>query len=268
MSIKMGSNKWKKVLIIALPTIIIIICSLCGWWWWFFSGDTEVVVPARSLGGGWVLSPGRDRLIYTSSGNNRSIFLMYLSTRQQYQLDRCNYSWLDNVTLICRLHIIDTESRAKLPINSINAPTSADLEELLREAGTIYKLEEYKAVAILADDYKNNPDKNYYITNIKNMDQVLQGYDYTTVPPPNDNGEAYSPNRNYYYRLENTHIGYRLVIYNAATDEKLSQAEDTNQRYDIAGWDAESRGVYYEIMPSGLFPWLAGRSGIKRLKIP
>lgn len=265
----MQKGKRKKLLLMGLP---IIVCSLLGWWWFFLS-SVEWVVPKWELRDGWLLSPGRDKIIYTT--NNDIAVLMYLSTGQKKRIDDCyGFRWLDNTIFHCRKFIVDSNDLVKTSFKTVDV-SEINLDELLIQAETIYARKSKPTfIFILAKDYKNNPDKNYYITNIENIDQALQEYDHITVPRPDYNAsqqpeKVYSPNGAYYYSLESTGNGNRIAIYDALTNKQLSRSSETSyiERYEIAGWDAESSGVYFQTFPTGFLP-LTGPSGINKLKVP
>lgn len=244
-----------------IGVIFIILIFLCGWW--FFSGDVETVLTVDEVNRGWLLSPGGDKITY---GTGNGYTLMFLATGLRHKLEgTCGGStWLDNTTFVCNSYIIVTnETVDKVSINSVKA-AAVNLEEILAKAGTIYKLEQYQFIVVLDADYKHNPDGNYWVTEVKNIDDVLQGHNYISIPPTDYNprsGKIYSPNKAYYYEFTGTVI----TLYEATSDKKFSQTPRDKRLYQIGGWAADNSGVYYQLVPKG---FVGNISPLYKLKVP
>jgi len=231
--------------------LILVILILLGGWWWFFTGDVETVLSTQELRGGWLLSPRGDKILYRTEVHN---VLMILSTKQKNNVDDClGYTWLDNMILVCSAFIIDTDDMAKVPIKSVKA-SEVNLDKLLMEAGKIYKLEQYNFIVVLDANYKYSPDKNYWVTEVENIDQVLQGHSYVSVPPvdynPRPGEKIYSPNRASYYLYGGDAEGAVITIYDATNGKQLAQTPPDRRLYQIGGWAGDSSGVYYQLIPS------------------
>jgi hypothetical protein len=259
----------KQGRLMSLIGLVFLILILLGGWWWVFTGDVETVLSTRELRGGWLLSPGGDKILYRSERQN---VLMFLPTKQKNNIESCSgYTWLNNTNLVCSLFIIDTDDMVKVSIQNVKA-SEVNLDALLIEAGTIYKLEQYSDIVLLSANYKQNPDKNYWINEVKNTDQVLQGHSYVSVPPINYNprrgGEKiYSPDRAYYYLFEGDTQGAFITIYDATNGELLSQSPRDGRLYQIGGWAADNSGVYFQLIPSGL-GMFSNRSPLYKLRVP
>lgn len=255
----------KRGKLISLVGLIFIILMLFGRWW-FSSSDIETILSVDEARNGWSLSPGADKIIFRS---NEDYILMFLGTKQRHTFEgnKCAESiWLDNKTLLCRNLIIDTDDLSETSYRILDV-SEVNIESLLENAGTIYVYkDEPDFIFVLAPDYKRNTTQNYWINGINNLDEVLQGHIYTTIPYPNynpqPNEKIYSPNRAYYYLFE----GGMINIYDTKTGKKLSQTSSSDVRqYRIGGWAADSSGVYFELFSIGI-------SGVQyplqKLKVP
>lgn len=261
----MQQNRWGIMGLITLAFIILIL--LCGGWW-FFTGDVETVLSLNELRGGWLLSPGGDKILYTSEEHN---VLMLLSTEKKFNLkENClGYTWLNNTDLVCSSVIIDTKNMIKVPIQDVKA-SEVNLDMLLMAAGTIYKLEQYNDIVLLGDNYKQNLNKSYWVTEIKNVDQVLQDRSYITVPSvdynPRPGEKIYSPNQAYYYLYGGDAEGAYITIYDAANGTSLARTSRDGRLYQIGGWAGDSSGVYFQLIPSGI-GMFSNRSPLYKLRV-
>ncbi len=87
--------------------------------------------------------------------------------------------------------------------------------------------------------------------------------------------KIYSPNGRYYYLVDLA--GFSLTIYDAETDQQLSQfhlgSYPTNYSFSRAGgWASDSSGVYFQTAQTGLFlvplPPFSHHSDIRKLVVP
>ncbi|NJO00174.1 MAG: hypothetical protein HC875_41705, partial [Anaerolineales bacterium] len=157
--------------------------------------------------------------------------------------------------LLCSKVIIDTDDYSEISYRVLNV-SEVNWEQLLEKAGTIYAYKDkFSFIFILAQDYKHNPDQNYLIEDIKNVDEVLQGYHYKAVIYPDYyhprwNEKIYSPNGIYYYIFS----GSVITIYEAKDDKQLSQTPVTDSSPNkIGGWASDSSGVYFEYTAGGIW---------------
>jgi hypothetical protein len=258
----------KQGRLMSLIGLVFLILILLGGWWWFFTGDVETVLSTRELRGGWLISPEGDKILYRSETQN---VLMFLPTKQKNNLESCaGYTWLDNNLLACTWFLIDTNNWMKTPIRFVKV-SEIDLETILAKAGTIYNLEQYHHIVVLAADYKHS-DENYWVTEIKNTDTVLHGRPYIAISPvdynPRRGGEKiYSPDRAYYYLFEGDAEGAVITIYDTSNNKQLAQTPSDWRLYQIAGWAADSGGVYFQLIPSGL-GMFSNRSPLYKLRVP
>ncbi len=239
--------------------------------WWFYSWDVETVLTSDEVRNDWSLSPRADKIIFRSEGN---YILMFLATEQRhiFKGNKCaGYFWLDNKILICPNLIIDTDDFSETPYGVLNA-SEANWETVLADAETIYTYKnESGFIFVLATDYKNNPSRNYWVKEVKNVDEVLQGHNYVTVVYPNydsflSSEKIFSPNGAYYYLLKGTGEGFAITIYDANDNRKLSQTpEEDVLRYRIGGWAGDSSGVYFQLVGIALNPT---QSPLFKLKVP
>ncbi|MCG3211732.1 MAG: hypothetical protein FOGNACKC_05378 [Anaerolineae bacterium] len=256
-------HNWQMLLMVGF--LLTVICGICRWWY-FFSGNTEIVIPVwANVGQDWHLSPGRDKILYRSNGNE---VLMDLRTRKKVKLTDCQgLRWLDNTTVQCFRFILNLETLVKTPIKRVNV-LETDLNVKLAQADKIYaRTSNGTFILILA---KKASGENLFISDLDNIDQILKGYDYTEVQRPNYSAnkdeKVFSPDQKYYYRFE-YNDGHSIAIYDALTNQEISRSRKTTggQGYKIAGWDSDSTGVYFQTKPTGLMP-LFGASGVKKLK--
>jgi hypothetical protein len=263
------SRRGKLMSLIGLVFLILIL--LCGWWW-FFTGDVETVLPLDEVRCGWLLSPGGDKVVYGSD----SVMLMFLSIKQRHKiLDICSgFGWLDNTILYFPFEnvIVDTNDFSKISYKVVNA-SEINWETLLTGAETIYALKsEPNFIFVLAPDYKRNPNRNYWINEVENIDEILQGHSYVSVPSidynPRLGEKIYSPNQAHYYLFEGDAEGAVITIYDATNDKQLAQTPPDERLYQMAGWAADNTGVYFQLIPTGLGGMFSNRSPLYKLRVP
>jgi len=285
---------WAKWLRLLLSLFMISGCQLLG------PKNVEVVVPQKELGGGggWVLSPAGDKVIYRSRDekNERNIVLVFLSRQETYVIEDLTgkycyaATFLDNTNLYCeenhrrKPYIFATDDFREIRLQEIKA-ADIDLELRLSAAEIIYRPSPDKmpyfadTLIVLGDNYKHNPEANYLITEIADSETALAGYDYITFPPVRDvatGQKIYSPDGRYYYHLESdirvkVKKRYatidRLSIHDAHTDKKLTEYETRKDLHiSVKGWGSDSSGVYFQLFSMGF----TGREqgGIQKLKVP
>jgi hypothetical protein len=228
------------------------------WWpWWSYFKGIETVLSEAETRGGWSLSPGAEKIMFRS-GENYVLMSPTTNLRHVFKGDKCSpsnggYRWLDDKILLCSNLIIDTDDLSETAYTVLNA-SEVNWEILLEDAETIYAHKsESGFVFVLAQDYKHNPDKNYLITEVKNIDKILQDYPYVPVLYPDYyhpqwNEKIYSPNEAYYYIFN----GSVITIYEAKDDKKLSQTPATDATPNkIGGWAKDSSGVYFQYTAGG-----------------
>lgn len=260
-----------------LKILIVLIVLLSGCWPFgsaYESTDVEVIVPDSEKPSDWILSPDRDKIVYQShTEETATTFLLFLATQQKHKLDDCDqFQWLDNTILKCPSAIINTDDLFRVPLQYVNA-SDVDLEKLLQEAGTIYKFEATSRFFLVLDaEYRNHLDKNYLVS-VENVDTVLQGYPYITIPNRGLSGgseeKVYSPDGAYYYNLSQGNNA-SLTIYAADDDKKLAEFVAKPALIIITeGWAADSSGVYIQLHGTGIgFTGNLSPKTIWKLEVP
>lgn len=246
------------------------------------STSVEIVVSRHENPDNWALSPKGNRIIYESG----SAFLISLLSKQKYEIDACSgFNWLDNTNLYCTVgggnpsivvidDMLSTGDFLRIPLTTVKVQ-EVDLGKILEEAGIIYKSERpSNSFLILDADYKLNPNKNYLITEVEDVNATLQEYTYITIPPLHPYIELgqniYSPNEDYYYRLDGESDEQVLAIYDAISDDKLVEFQlepDASEYFEFGGWAADSSGVYFRVRRRGFGEALSPRI-IRKLKTP
>jgi hypothetical protein len=257
------------ILLILTLTLLLFGCS------WPFGQETnshvEIIVPENENIGHWFLSPGGDKIIYGST-ELEATFLLYLENKEKRNLDFCTPAiWLDDSSILCKISgkstfVLATEDFTPIPLKAVET-TPDTLDKLLSQAAFIYRYgDDFKlrfeidkrVLYLLGADYKENPDENYQIM-VENIDEVLQGYDYITIPrqrPVSEESE-HSPNGDFYYHIyeEYTGKGFNifLTIYDVVTSEKLAEYEFSEGSIEVGGWAADNSGVYFQPLYGGGF---------------
>ena len=240
--------------------------------------NVEVVVPESEdiRLGGWVLSPGGDRLIYMLQVQDIS-YLLNLKSKEKQDFSFCGPAiWLDDTYVLCKYEnentfVLNIDDFTQIPLLKMEASVIPDLDELLQTATVIYKYEkEYNRDSF----YLLNValQQNYEVIT-ENVDEVLQGYDYKIIPVGRviSGGEQYSPDTKYYFLIHEEYTGQGfiifLTIYSSNTKEKLAEYEHPAGLLEVGGWATDSSGVYFQPVRGG------GMAGLKpgailKLKVP
>ncbi len=271
----------KEKAILLLVSLLIFSCRLP-----FSQQETnpnvEIIIPKSEevKFRGWMLSPQGDKINYVSIKSDKEArFLLFLETKEIKELESCEpVSWLDNMKLLCNngSFVLATDDFTKVPLHEIE---QAAVDKFLSEAADIYRYEgEYvfevneQEIYLLGKDYKQNADKNYRLQ-VDNVDAVLQGYDYHIIPAQKfkSSGKQYSPEQDYYYLFEEKGPLKEpmdlLTVYDAITDKKLVEYQQSGGDIDIGGWAKDSSGVYFQpLFGGGLVPMEP--DAIMKLNIP
>ena len=274
------------------PTIailVILFTNACSWFFPGLSGDSkvpfppdnvEVVVPQSEGLSGWRLSPAGDKIVYTSHIDQViKPILLFPATSAKHNLGTCKgFTWLNDQTLFCSLSsrlvvAPDNENVASIALKKVKS-SEVNLSELLQSAGKIYRFERPSlAQTLLLQDmaYPPDPDKNYLIEEVADMDTMLQAYPVTTIPKPVPVGgtekEIYSPDGRYYYNFNVTENG--LFVYDSVNENQLAKFKQDSQEYlTIGGWAADSSGVYFDVGTMGMFVDTEKLDQVLKLKVP
>jgi hypothetical protein len=234
--LKVGEMSLSKILIIFLTIAIVSGCQL------FSPDNVKVVVPAHLGSEYWALSP------------------------------KGALMWLDNETLLCiegkKKSILTTKDIEKeIPLEDVGA-IAAEVRNLLSRAEKIYYQDKPSTLYLLSQDAEANLVKGYAINDIENLENVLEGLDYVSVPPYRPKGiperRILSPNQKYYYNMS----GESLTIYKAENDEKVAEFK-TESPYFLAaeGWASDSSGIYFHIYGVA-FASASAPKGIRKLEVP
>lgn len=243
------------------------------------TGSVQDVISAEVDPPQWYLSPTGDKLIYNTRAEPEHAIVRFLTTDQDVTIDNCPwFSWLDNETIYCYEYQVSRDIPAGIigPISADTIPFSrtsieritpgqAQLDALLEEAITVYRLQLFSEIdSLLIKKSDNNAESYYHINPIKDLDGILQKYSgKTTVLSHNfadSTAKIYSPNKKYYYILNNS-----LKIYDEATDQLLAEFEPKYNYISYfqipsfypanssIGWAADSSGVFFQIYHSSGF---------------
>ncbi len=210
------------------------------------SNNIRGVSPAIDVGY-WALSPKGDKLIYNP---NEKGVLLFPQSGKDYKFD-CALRWLDNETLLCHHYqksfIVTTDDLEKIPLEDVEA-TGVDPRSLLARAEKIYRINKPDALYFINRDTETNLVKGYAVNNLKNLESMLEDFDYISAPPFRPYGlperRISSPNQVYYYNMP----GESLTIYKTENDEKVAEYV-TESPYFLAaeGWASDSSGVYFHV---------------------
>jgi hypothetical protein len=137
---------------------------------------------------------------------------------------------------------------------------------------------------ILNPDYKSNLDENYYII-VSDADRILEEHPFITIPNRSDitslsdeqdavewGEQVPAPNEKFYYVVIIQDVSYpdpsKLIeIHRISDDQKVAEfgIRDPNF-FDIGGWAADSRGVYFGVVSGGMLN--DPRRSIRILQVP
>jgi hypothetical protein len=238
----------------------------------------------------WYLSPSGDKLLYQPRVLPfDKATIRFLVTGQEMIIADCpRFNWLDNESIYC--YDYDFQDDQHIPsavINNVSENASdferilikaviaeeIELDTLLSQAKTIYRLQHSYSVSdhwpdsllILDTEPQENIKQYYHLTEIDNLDEVLKNYNHITVflfdSFTDSYKKTYSPNKNYYYLLQNN-----LGIYDATNDQLLAEFKppppsDYKSHFELGGslpnktegWASDSSGVYFHIHQSSGF---------------
>lgn len=269
---------------LVMTTLLIVLITACN------KNEEEVVspyvqdiVPAQQEPASWHLSPVGDKLLYNTRLSQKQLqaTIRVLATGQEFTIADCaRFRWLDNDRVYCYGLLYDTNYEpfvATIDISTkpdsiqtsfIKAVTATPVElaRLLEQPIAIYRLDSSSEPdSLLVDTGPQDKTSQYYhITGIENLDQVLENKTYTTISLDNWGAELskrrYSPNRKYYYILQDINLG----IYDAAGDQLLAEVKSPSKQgafFQIGGdnpnksegWASDNSGVYFRIVYSGGF---------------
>lgn len=229
----------------------------------------------------WGLSPNGDYLIY-GAPRDKGNFLLDLSTGKKHEFE-CRLDWWDSYLIGCYdyqvLSIIDTKTLVETPLTPIDLtnPSKIDnpeqanelfVKQLLIKADLIYRPEWVTdTIYILAPNYQLNPDKNYAINGLKNLDKLLAEYTVIMIPQNQSSNhhseETPSPNELYYYDPPFD----LLTIFKTDTNEKIAEYSTEKTHLDVLGWATDSSGVYFTEYSVG-FIGNDNPKAIYKLKVP
>jgi hypothetical protein len=255
-----------KYMIIALVLVVSLGLSACQ-----KEPDNVETIVSEGYFSYWDLSPNGDKLVYGGSGERGDV-LINIATREK-KVFECGLQWLDNQYLLCygeQMSILDTQSSAKIGLYRIEPADqvrfSFTLTELLRHTKRLYRPEWLSdTLYAFQIEPKVSIAENYEIVKIKDRDKLLEGYDYISVPDrrPRQMGDekVISPNGKYYY-----YEGGDLIIATVDGDREVSRFVIKEATYLlVAGWQADSSGVFFQDEGRGL-NYITPE--IKKLKVP
>ncbi len=251
------------------------------------------IVPAQQEPAVWYLSPVGDKLLYDTTLSQNQAIVRGLITGQEFTIADCaRFRWLNNENVYCYGLLYDNNyepfvatfdsltNNASIQKSLIKEVTTAqvELEPLLKRAKAIYRLRPSAGPHPLLVFDTENANQYYYITEIEDLDNVLENYTYTTIPLSYRDAELskkmYSPNRKNYYLLQDN-----LGIYDATSDQLLAEFEPP-PRYESffqiggsfpnksEGWAADNSGVYFQIRQSSGFGPPSPIQPIQKLCVP
>lgn len=246
------------------------------------------IIPAEVDSIHWFLSPSGDKLLYDSNTMTtvNQAFVRFLATGQEVPITDCPlFRWLDDESIYC----YNFQSSHEIPvavISNISAPTAAffnssiktitagqvEVDTLLKQAKAICRLQHSlgggvdDSLLILDKKLQENTRQYYHVIEVENLDEVLQNYNYTSIPLYGTGGKpfkkVYSPDKAYYSLLLQNGLG----VYDATNDRLLAEVKRPSDRESIffiggifpnqsGGWAADSSGVYFQIFHTmGLGP--------------
>lgn len=230
----------------------------------------EVLVPDdEDAGRSMTLSPKGDKLIYHSRSVKTPIVLnLVTGAKQEIDSEHCgSQSWIDDQTIFCwgtsafniPPALVDSNDLSLTEVKEVRT-TDINLTSLLAEADRVFALqapfrhrsEDIRDILILSQNYLENPAKNYFVSDIENVEQILRGVPHNVIfsKSPLDE-KVYSPNGEYYY-VHTWEVS--LAIYSSSDDKLLIEVplgETTDRKKyqykqaKIAGWTYDSGGVIY-----------------------
>lgn len=253
----------KKKMIVHLILLLGLVLVACG------QPDNVVTIVSQDDTFFWQLSPQGTNLAYTYRGKGT---LINLATKE-VKTFKCQLYWWDEQYLNCKgLFVWDNFTHTEIFLTQVNVDKQIDFNvtEVLTNAEKLYKPEWLTdTIYALNIDHQIISGKNYALSGVKNVSDILQNHAYISIPDPyhkySSGDKVFSPDGQYYYLSDSISI----TIYTVEKDEELSKfaMEDHSRYMEVAGWEANSSGVYFSIDPL-MFNFFNEPMELKKLKVP